>query len=441
MNNSTPIVRVQATKALVDVFTKDRSLAFVLPHYSEGLNNKDQALLQELCFGVCRYGQQLIFLAQQFLSKPLKRKDQDVQVLLYLGMYQLLRTRIPDHAAIGATVEVTKKLNKPWAKGLINGVLRNIQRQTPEQAIKKWGDVPEYIYSHPQWMIKQLQSAWPKHWQAILEANNDHPPFTLRINTLKINRDEYLALLETQGISAKKTLFSPYGLTLEKAQAVNLLPLFEQGLVSVQDEAAQLAAGLMDLQPNDNVLDACCAPGGKTCHMLEVQPDLAKMTAIDQDPARMPRVKENLKRLALKATLKVDDASNTQAWWDGKLFDRILLDAPCSATGVIRRHPDIKLLRRASDIDKLAKLQGQLLAALWATLKPGGKLVYATCSVFPTENEEVVSAFLTQTADARQHVISADWGEARSAGKQLFPQKDGHDGFYYAVLQKLTLNG
>ncbi len=437
MNKETLLVRVQAAKALSEVLAKDRSLGTVLPRFSEGLSTQDQALLQELCFGVCRYAHKLSFLSQQFLSKKLRNKDQDVQALVYLGMYQLLYTRIPDHAAISATVEAIKKLKKPWAKGMINGVLRNFQRQTPEER-SAWDANLQYQYSHPEWMIKKLQAAWPDHWQGTLDANNAHPPLTLRINTRKVSREDYLTLLAEQDIDATLTPFSPYGITLSKPQPVERLPLFLDGAVSVQDEAAQLAADLMDLKPGQNVLDACCAPGGKTCHMLEVEPSLASMTAVDQDITRTPRVKENLKRLGLEATIKIEDVANTSAWWNGELFDRILLDAPCSATGVIRRHPDIKLLRRSDDITKLAQLQGDILAAIWPTLKAGGRLVYATCSVFPTENEKVVTRFLKQTDNAEHIEITADWGLAQKVGRQLLPQDGGHDGFYYAVIEKKT---
>lgn len=418
-------VRTLAARFLADVIRGEKSLA-ALPSFPS-LSHQDRALLQELCFGACRFYFRHEALLRDFLPKPLKPKDADVSALLHLGIYQLLHTRIPDHAAIGATVEAANGLKKPWAKGLINGVLRNLQRRLSEFV---WQDLP----NHPDWLARTLRQVWPEHWQAILAANDQRPPFTLRINRANTTREAYLAELRQRGLAAEPCAFALDGITLQQPCPVTDLPGFTEAAVSVQDEAAQLAADLLQLAPGQRVLDACCAPGGKTCHILEREHSLKEVVALDVEAARMTRVEENLRRLNLTATLKVADAADTAAWWDQQPFDRILLDAPCSATGVIRRHPDVKLLRRANDIAKLADLQRRLLDALWSTLKPGGLLVYATCSVLPQENEEQVAAFVAAHSDAEHLPIAADWGIERPYGRQLLPRDGGHDGFYYALL-------
>ena len=422
-------VRTLAARFLGEVIRGEKSLA-ALPPYSN-LSPQDRALLQELCFGTCRFYFRQEIMLREFLPKPLKAKDADVQALLHLGLYQLLHTRVPDHAAIGATVEAANGLKKNWAKGLVNGVLRNIQRRLSE--LRQLDDEKP---NHPPWLIEKLQQAWPDYCPAILAANDQRPPFTLRVNRTRSTRDAYLAELRTAGFTAEPCEFATDGLTLDQPCPVGELPGFEAAKVSVQDEAAQLAADLLQLMPGLRVLDACCAPGGKTCHILEREPLLQEVVALDVEAARMARVEQNLQRLGLKATLKIADATRLGDWWDQVAFDRILLDAPCSATGVIRRHPDIKLLRRANDIDKLAHLQRQLLTELWQTLKPGGLLVYATCSVLPEENEDTVAAFLEKQSDAEHIPLTAAWGHARQYGRQLLPQDGGHDGFYYALLRR-----
>lgn len=428
-------VRHQAAQVIFAVLTQEHSLARVLPRYQEPLSNKDKALLQELCFGVCRYLHQMQYWVKLLMKRPLKTKDHDILALIYLGLYQLMFTRIPDHAAIGETVEVAQELNKPWAKSLLNGILRNFQRQF-KQPPQEWLDDPIYFYSHPKWFVKTIQDAWPNSWQQILETNNSKPPLTLRINQQKASVPAYLEQLSAINCDAHKTEFSTVGITLVKPLDVWQLPGFADGLLSVQDEAAQLAAPLLDLVAEQRVLDACCAPGGKTSHILEQQPALASLLALDHDAIRLTRVTENLQRLNLSATLKQGDAGCPDSWWDGEPFDRILLDAPCSATGVIRRHPDIKLLRRKEDIAKLAALQLSMLKALWPTLKHGGKLLYATCSVLPEENEQVIATFLQCTSDAEHLPIDATWGESRPFGRQMLPRTLSHDGFYYASIRK-----
>ncbi len=424
--------RTLAARFLAEVLRGDKSLA-ALPPYPQ-LSSPDRALVQELCYGVCRMYQRLEGMLQQLLPKPLKAKDADVHALLLLGLYQLFFTRIPDHAAISATVEAAADLKKVWAKGLLNGVLRNAQRRR-EELSEAGAANPAEVYSHPLWLIDEVRRAWPDQWHEVLLANNQHPPFTLRVNRRQSDRGRYLSSLKGTAI-AREGEFAPDAITLAQALPVQDLPGFAAGAVSVQDEAAQLAAGLLALAPGLRVLDACSAPGGKTCHMLEREPALAEVVALDVDEARLARVRDNLQRLQLEANLRTADASRPEEWWDGRPFDRILLDAPCSATGVIRRHPDIKLLRRPSDIDKLAGLQLRLLERLWPTLKPGGLLVYATCSILPQENHKLVDRFVGATHDAEHLPIEAPWGVVCTFGRQLLPQEAGHDGFYYALLRK-----
>ena len=426
-------VRLAATQVLTQILRGQGSLSSLLPSAQQPLNDQDKRLLQELCFGTCRYHPQLEALLNQLLEKPLRGKELDVHALLLLGLYQLIHTRIPDHAAIGATVEVTREMKKPWATKLANGVLRNFQRDI-DTITAKAGEMAIFKANHPEWLLGMLKKAWSSHLDDILAANDLHPPLTLRINTQKITRQAYLAALKDQDIEANPTAFSPYGITLAHACDVTQLPFFADGWISVQDEAAQLSADLLQLLPNLRVLDACSAPGGKTGHMLELEPSL-QVTALDADERRLKRVTENLARLGVNAKIACGDGTKTD-WWDGELFDRILLDAPCSATGILRRHPDIKVLRTPEDIGKLSELQAALLDNLWAMLKPGGRLVYATCSIMPKENTKVVEAFLTRHADATEEPITTDWGLTQPAGRQLLPQKDGHDGFYYAALRK-----
>ena len=428
-------VRTAAAKVLGEVISHGHSLSAALPQWQERVADKDRALLQELCYGVLRWYQRLDAIAEKLLTKSLKRKDSDVRCLLLLGLYQLIYLRVPDHASVSETVAAAGKLRKPWARGLTNAVLRGYQRQS--EALLAEVDADETVrLSHPAWFVDMLRETYPNHWQAILDANNQYPPMCLRVNCQKIARDEYLQQLDEQGIAAEPLIYSDDGLMLTQSVDVELLPRFSEGWASVQDSAAQLAALLLDAKPGERVLDACAAPGGKTAHVLERQPDLAEMVALDSDKHRLQRLEENFKRLDLSANVVVADAAVTDSWWDGQLFDRIMLDAPCSASGVIRRHPDIKLLRRAEDIAQLAEIQGQILRALWPLLKPGGILLYVTCSVLPQENVQQLQQFCTECAGAQEEPIQADWGVAQIFGRQILPGQDGMDGFYYARLRK-----
>ncbi len=445
--------RTITVKILLRLLKQKGSLASEL-HLLNDIDEKEKRFAQELCYGVCRWYFLLEDTLNTFIAKPIKEKDSDIKLLLLLGIYQLQFTRVAPHAAINETVNATLFFRKQWAKKLVNGVLRSFQRQQDAEPI-----TCSPKQSHPQWLQQAILQAWPKQAKDIFFANNQHPPFTLRIHAQHSTADKYLSQLISQPsssfavsgedyqnshegdvektIGAKHTPYSPYGLTLDKATDVTQLIGFDNGVVSVQDEAAQLAAPLLQLQPQLRVLDACCAPGGKTCHIGELQPDLAALVAVDLEERRLTRVRENIARLSISADVMCGDGTEPNTWWDGKPFDRILLDAPCSATGVIRRHPDIKLLRNQQAVDELSRLQLRLLNALWPLLSDGGILLYATCSVLPQENTHVVEQFLAaHQGDAVHDVITADWGIEQPYGRQLLPQDKGHDGFYYARLIK-----
>ena len=429
--------RLAAARALAAVLTGKASLNSSLPLQLDKVEARDRGFTQDLAFGTARWQPRLSALAEKLLQKPFKAADADVEALLLVGLYQLLYTRVPAHAAIGETVGCADKLKKPWAKGLLNAVLRRAQRGSAELLAEMERD-PVVRTAHPRWLQKSLKAFWPEQWEAICAANNAHPPMILRVNRRHHSRDAYLQLLAQAGVAGSACTFSQDGIVLEQACDVRDLPGFTDGWISVQDEAAQLAADLLDLAPGQRVLDACCAPGGKTCHLLEAEPGLKGVVAIDLEAKRLVRVRENLDRLKLDAQLIACDARNTGEWWDGQGFQRILLDAPCSATGVIRRHPDIKLTRKPDDIQALATLQGELLDALWPTLEVGGVMLYATCSTLPTENTEVVGAFLARTPGARELDLATAAGIKQPHGRQLLAQEGGHDGFYYAKLIKIA---
>jgi 16S rRNA (cytosine967-C5)-methyltransferase len=334
---------------------------------------------------------------------------------------------------VSETVAATR--HKPWSKGLVNAVLRHFQRDidTLEACCDNH---PSAQFNHPDWMIELLTSQWPEQAEALFAANDQAAPMTLRVNRLQSSREHYQALLADAGIDATSLPLTAAGLQLHQAVSVEQLPGFSAGQVSVQDAAAQLAAGLLQLAPGQRVLDMCAAPGGKTAAILEQQPALQSLLALDSDPQRLHRLDSNLQRLGLQAELRCANASHANTWADGRLFDRILLDAPCSGLGVIRRHPDIKLLRRASDIAALVTVQQQLLDAAWSVLAPGGLLLYATCSVLKSENEWQIAAFLERHSDAHCLPINADWGMERPHGRQILSGQDGMDGFYYAQVSK-----
>lgn len=427
--------RFVAARVLSRVLQDGQSLTAALDNAFLTIDSvKDRAFIQALCYGVCRQFHRLDFILSQLLDKPLK--DTDVKALALVGLYQLKFMRVKPHAAVSETVLAARK--KPWAKSLINAVLRTYLREL-EGLEHKADKFPVAALSHPDWLIKQIEQDWSEQALQILQENNQQPPMALRINLSKISLEGYLQLLTEQDIAAQTVSFCPSAIILDKPVPVDLLPGFVDGSVSVQDTAAQLAAGLLNVQPGHRVLDVCAAPGGKAAHILESQAQLKELVAVDIDESRMQRVSENLQRLNLQAKLVVGDGANPQSWWDGKPFDRILLDAPCSALGVIRRHPDIKLLRRAEDIGQLQALQQAILKAVWPLLAPGGLLLYATCSILKQENEQQVQAFLAEHGDAVELPIHADWGIAGVCGRQILTGESAMDGFYYARLSKEKL--
>ena len=427
-------VRAAAARALVPVITGKGSLTGLDDHQ---VVTRDRALFKALCFGVCRTLPRLEALAGRLLVKPFKARDADVQALLLLGIHQLLYLRVPAHAAVGETAGAARLLGKEWATRVLNGCLRRLQRESGTLQAEVDRD-PAVALLHPKWLLKALRQAWPDDWRAVAEANNVPGPMTLRVNRRQGDREAYLDRLAAAGLEARLCAHAPDGITLETPCDVHDLPGFAEGHVSVQDEAAQLATVLLGPvlapRPGARVLDACCAPGGKTAHLLEVF-DI-DMHAVDSDAERLARVEGTLERLGLGARLAHGDAT-ARDWWDGTPFEAILLDAPCSGSGVIRRHPDIKRLRRPSDIKALAALQAKLLDNLWPLLRPGGTLLYATCSVLPEENRDQIAAFLARTPDA-QATTPRDvaWGRPAGEGRQLLPEVDSHDGFFYARLRK-----
>lgn len=428
-------VRVACAHILVAVIRQEASLNTLLPTYIAQIPEQDHGLLQELCSGTLRHLPALQVIVEYQLSKPLKKKDDDILALLLSGLYQIREMRTPPHAAVNESVATSVALKKNWAKGLINSVLRKYLRE--RDAIDRLCEKDDRFHSmHPQWLEQMLIAHWGDRAPSIMAGNNGRPPMVLRVNQQQVSRHDYLAILAERQLVAEAAPYSEQGIYLQTPCNVEDLPSFAEGAVSVQDEAAQLCANVLDLTDGQRVLDSCCAPGGKTCHMLEHQPGLAEVVALDEDPKRLVRVEQNLLRLQLSATLKAADARQVNDWWDGKPFDRILLDAPCSATGVIRRHPDIKVLRRPEDIAKLAATQLELLEALWSTLKTGGKLLYATCSILVEENDRVIEKFVDTHSEAVALKIDAPWGIATTFGRQLFPTAAGHDGFYYALLTK-----
>lgn len=425
--------RAVAAQVLAATMADGRSLSQSLPEGLERVEARDRALLQQLCYGTLRSFHRMQGVLQQLLSKPLKSKDADLHALLLCGAYQLLEMRTPDHAAISSTVDACRQLKKNWATGLVNGVLRRCAR---EQATLLESLSPAQAHSHPQWLFDAVCKHWPEHCEQVFVANNQPPPMTLRVNRQHTSVDAYITELATLGLEASPGKLANTAVYLNTAQNVEQLPGFSEGRVSVQDEAAQIAAGILAPAAGARVLDACSAPGGKCCHLLEMQPELAELVAMDSDAERLLRVDENLKRLGLEARLVQGDAGAPGDTLGSSGFDHILLDAPCSGSGVIRRHPDIKLLRRVTDIQSLAEIQMKMLLALWPLLKPGGSLLYVTCSILPEENSLVVRRFLDETNDADYEMPDFLWGIDCSPGRQILPAIDGADGLYFARLVK-----
>jgi len=428
--------RIAALDAVIGVLREGRSLSAAFDAAAARLDDpREKALARELAFGVFRWLPRLDPVLPRLMNRPLKRKDADVGAILLLGLYQLLFTRIPAYAAVAETVALGRKIGKPWSEGLINAVLRRFQREG-EAILQDVCQSEEADFAHPAWLIDAARQAWPDSWRRIMAAGNAQAPMTLRVNGRASSRDPYLERLRAAGMAADPAPYTTHGVILKSPVEVSALPGFYEGAVSVQDAAAQLAAPLLEPRPGHRILDACAAPGGKAAHLLEIQPAATTLVAVEKDPLRVPLLNSTLDRLGLSGLVILGDAALPLSWWDGKPFDRILLDAPCTATGVIRRHPDIKYHRRKSDVDALVQVQRSLLEALWPLLARGGLVLYATCSFLPQENQQQVSEFVESRSDTALCPIQSEWGQAAGPGRQILPGDHGMDGFYYALLSK-----
>ncbi|VAW92664.1 16S rRNA (cytosine(967)-C(5))-methyltransferase [hydrothermal vent metagenome] len=443
---------IAATASIItNVVKNKKNLPDCISEYQYKINQEDIPKVQAYCYNILRRYEFYQFIVDALLDKPLKNKDQDIYHLILSGVMLLNEGNLPAHAAINETVNVTKKTKKIWAKNLVNALLRRYQRD--QFSLHSAADNnPVSHYCCPEWLLKKIQNTYPDIWQTILKANLQHPPMTLRVNQLMGSRENYLNLLSEENLSAQVCPLTKNGILLEQAVNVEKLPRFSEGAVSVQDSAAQYCAELLNPQADESILDACAAPGGKTLHLFESCPQLAQLIAIDISAKRLEKVQQNITRITPdqqnKFILIAANASDTKHWWNGKQFDRILLDAPCSATGVIRRHPDIKRLRKASDINALLITQQQLLVQLWPTLKKEGLLLYATCSILPEENAQQIKTFLSSHNDAQSVSFDVSWGQPCEYGQQLLPicqsgrnqtdkkNKGNSDGFYYCLLQK-----
>ncbi|OTP90842.1 16S rRNA (cytosine(967)-C(5))-methyltransferase [Gilliamella apicola] len=420
-------IRAICAQAIFNVLEDGQSLSTALTLSSHKIAEKDRALVQEICFGVMRVLPELNFYIHTLMSKVLTGKNRVLHYLLLVGIYQILYTRIPEHAAVGETVNAVNDLKKSALKGLVNGVLREFLRQQASIQQKFIQDNKQQTSQtlHPSWLLNRLKQAYPQQWQNIINANNQKPPMWLRVNLNHYSVSEYQQLLAEQQIDSEAFADLPCAIRLLSPVNVTKLPYFAEGAVTVQDLSAQYAAYLLAPKNGEQILDMCAAPGGKTTHILEIAPK-ANLLAVDVDASRAKRIEENLARLKQVAEVKVGDGLTPEKWCSGRQFDRILLDSPCSATGVIRRHPDIKWLRRDSDIAQLTELQHAILTNIWSYLKTDGTLVYATCSILPDENKLQIERFLKENSNAQ---LVGDM-------KQFLPTAQGGDGFFYAVLKK-----
>ena len=425
-----------AASILARLLKERETLDRLIPELTQAIPQpQDRALVQELCYGVARWYFRLNHILDQLLEKPLRNKDTDIRALMLCGLYQLIYLRIPPHAAVAATVEAAVKLKKGWAKQLVNAVLRKYQRESDNlQILCDRSPVPRF--AHPDWFISAMGQDWPEVRDLVLQANNLRPPMHLRVNRMHQSRSDYLQRLSAAGIVATPAAINQSGICLSEPVNVTMLPGFERGDISVQDFGAQLAADLLELNPGMRVLDACAAPGGKTAHIHETEPHLGALVAVEKDARRVELLRETQRRLEIEATIIHGDAGMPASWWDGEEFDRILLDAPCSATGVIRRHPDIKILREPGMLPRYCTTQKALLESVWPLLRSGGKLLYATCSLLRMENDGQVAAFINTHDNVKVLPIIAEWGTETEFGRQTLPGQDETDGFYYAILEK-----
>lgn len=403
------------------------------PVLAEIADERDRAFVTACLYGAIRNYYSLQATLHALLQRPLKGKDADIEALLISGLFQIVHMGIPSHAAVSASVDAAKEMKKEWACALVNAILRKASRT---HSTYETPPCEQTRFEHPQWMIDRVRQDWPKDWSNILRSNNTRAPMSLRVNFSRTNVENYLSVLSDAGIEASPSQHSPVCVTLAEPSPVHSLPKFKNGWVSVQDEGAQLAVQLIRPRKESRILDACAAPGGKTCHILESAGRDTRLTAVDISAVRMRRVQENLHRLGLDCITKVADAGKPSEWWDGLPFDCILLDAPCTSTGVIRRQPDVRLHRRLEDITNSALEQNRLLTAVWPLLASGGRLLYSTCSVIHAENDDIVASFLKTNPDAKMEPLSVTWGREMRYGRQLLPGEEGTDGFYYSMLFK-----
>ena len=431
-------LRAQATAAISEVIDDGTSLRVVFKSRQKYFDDPKQlALFKEICFGSIRWYYRLEAITNICLNTPFAKKNNDIKYLICCGLYQILEMQTPSHAVVNETVDAARLLNKPWACKLVNKILRQFLRNQ-KQILADIEKNTAAWFAYPQWLLEKIKTDWPDHWELIVNGSNQRPPLSLRINQQKTSPLGYAALLKQEDISASLAEHYPNAVIVNTPKPTHQLPGYEHGLFSVQDLAGQLVPSLLNLQPGHNVLDACAAPGSKTCHILESEPDINKIVAIDIDAERLLRIKENFQRLKLpqeKLKLVLEDATHTKQWWDGTKFDRILLDAPCSATGVIRRHPDIKILRRSTDINQQSQLQLMLLKSMWPMLADDGFILYTTCSVLKEENEKVIQQFLKDNKQAQHKKLHIDNAINLKYGCQLLPSTKGSDGFYFALLK------
>ncbi|WP_168204100.1 16S rRNA (cytosine(967)-C(5))-methyltransferase RsmB [Aliikangiella coralliicola] len=433
------LIRVHEGRSVNDLLANSSQSPGSDRHPANQLSPQQKAQAKQILYGCLRYYHQLKTIAENLLAKPFKDKDLDLLLVVVTGLYQLKYLSTPDHAAISESVELTRKLKKKWASGVINGVLRRYQREKDEieDSLSK---SLQFQFSHPGWIIKKLRQDWPSRAEDILSQNNQHAPMILRVNTQVISQKDYLSQLTENNYQASPHPVAADAVVLEKASDVFSLPLFQSGGVTVQDAAPQLAVELLQLDENLRALDACAAPGGKTGHIMQRQPNL-ELTAVELSPRRAQKIQETLERLypAQSCHLICADVTEVEDWWDGQLYDRILLDVPCSASGVIRRNPDIKIHRKTTDIQPLVEIQSKILDKTWELLKPGGILVYATCSVFKQENDAQIAAFTKRNEVefvSLPNKIEKKLNNEAEFGYQIFPGEAQMDGFYLCGLKK-----
>lgn len=424
--------RALAAQALADVALRGVSLRDAMQQRAPTLRDpRDRALLMALLSDGARWWLRFDAALDHLLDKPLRRKEPEVHALLVLGLVQLEILALQDYAAVAATVQATRTLNRPHLSGLVNAVLRRWQRERAG-LLAKLDAQPQTRYAMPPWLVQTIHNDWPSRADDIFADSQREPPLMLRANRRRVARDALVEQLQGHGYLAEAHPWLRDGIVLPHSADVTRMTGFAEGLFAVQDGAAQIAADLAEVRDGQRVLDACAAPGGKACHLLE-RADVA-LTALEFDANRARRIQQNLDRLGLQAKVQIGDAGHPDAWWDGQPFDRILVDAPCSATGVMRRRPDVRLHRRANDIDALVAQQRRILSALWPLLAPGGRLIYITCSLLRAENDAVVGQFLANRNDVEVLPLTLPTGQAAAIGWQILPGDGDLDGMYYAVL-------